>query len=118
VENSKILTRESGQVLPTQLMEDLILYYQQAGNEVDDQFLLSFHNRLRKLRLRNSSVTTEGLSELLQNSHPLYELELSNCKELTGELLPVINDCGENLHTLILGPDVPVLSDAPHFISR
>nr|CAD7397256.1 unnamed protein product [Timema cristinae] len=104
---------KEGLALPSEICERLIEIYQKCGNSVDDRFVNIFSNshttRLKRVRLRNSSITDDGLRVLL--NHNLVELNISNCSEITEKSLQNINDRGDSIASLILGLSVNIFPD-------
>lgn len=102
-----------GLALPSEICENIIHFYQQSGNIVDDKFVNIFQNphttRLKRVRLRNSAITDDGLCALL--SHRLIELDLFNCINITEGSLAHINDFGNSLLSLSVGSQVHILPD-------
>ncbi|XP_063235168.1 protein zer-1 homolog isoform X2 [Bacillus rossius redtenbacheri] len=102
-----------GLALPRELCEKLIEVYQKSGKEVTDGFANIFQNphttRLKRVRLRNSPITDDGLKVLLR--HGLVELDLSNCCNITGASLTHINEHGDSLVSLVFGSSVNILPE-------
>ncbi|XP_067009020.1 protein zer-1 homolog isoform X2 [Anabrus simplex] len=102
---------KEGLALPSEICEKIIQVYQTGGHVIDDRFVNIFQNphttRLRRVRLRNSSITDDGLCTLL--GHNLLELDLFNCANITEGSLVHINECGESLLSLSLGSGVHLL---------
>jgi Zyg-11 family protein len=105
---------QEGLTLPSELCERILQVYQQMGNSVDDRFINIFQNYeatpLKRVRLRNSSITDDGLCTLL--NHNLVELDLSYCENLTEGSLVHINEVGHHLLSLSIGGFVQVLPDS------
>jgi Zyg-11 family protein len=99
--------------LPSEICERILQVYQQIGNSVDDRFINIFQNPqstpLKRVRLRHSTITDDGLCTLL--NHHLVELDLSYCENLTEGSLAHINEVGENLLSLSIGGFVQLLPD-------
>ncbi|KAG0730508.1 Protein zer-1 [Chionoecetes opilio] len=101
-----------GSALPTELCERLIGLWQDLDPEkLDDRFINIFRDlsntRLKRINLRSSSVSDDGLSVLL--SHNLIELDISNCRKLSERTLANINKKGGNLLTLVIGKTNDIL---------
>lgn len=95
-----------GIALPTELCEKLISLWQDKDPEaLDYRFINIFRDlantRLKRVTLRNSKVSDDGLSVLL--AHNLIELDISNCCELSERTLENINKYGDSLLTLVIG---------------
>lgn len=101
-----------GTALPTELCEKLISLWQDKDPEaLDDRFINIFRDltntRLKRVNLRNSSVSDDGLSVLL--THNLIELDISNCSKLSERTLDNINKYCDNLMTLVIGKTKDIL---------
>ncbi|MPC27462.1 protein zer-1 homolog [Portunus trituberculatus] len=101
-----------GTALPTELCERLISLWQDINTEaLDDRFINIFRDlantRLKRVTLRNSSVSDDGLGVLL--SHNLIELDISNCSKLSERTLNNINKYGDSLLTLVIGKTKDIL---------
>lgn len=102
-----------GLVLPRELCEKVFHFYNQnaGARGIDDKFVNIFKNTsvtsIKRVRLRNSVITDQGLKVLLQ--HKLIELDLEKCKSLSTNSLPILNQFGENLLHLTIGTDVNLL---------
>ncbi|XP_071548174.1 protein zer-1 homolog isoform X2 [Panulirus ornatus] len=95
-----------GVALPRELCEKLISFWQDGDPEgLDDKFINIFgdliNTRLKRVTLRNSGISDDGLNLLL--SHQLVELDISNCSKLSERTLENINRIGDSLTTLIIG---------------
>lgn len=101
-----------GLVLPRELCEKLLKFYQSKSGPLDDRFIKIFGDSsvtgLGRVCLRNSSVTDNGLQAILK--HNLEELHLENCKNVTTESLFFLNKYGKNLRYLTIGHDVELLT--------
>ncbi|MCL4119557.1 UNVERIFIED_CONTAM: hypothetical protein GTU68_028694 [Idotea baltica] len=96
---------KQGITLPQEICEKLVNIWQEIGPyRLGDEFITMFEDlsstRLRRIVLRNSSITDEGLKILF--SHKLYELDISNCKKLTKKSIENLNEDGKNLLSLVL----------------
>ncbi|XP_050688966.1 protein zer-1 homolog [Eriocheir sinensis] len=101
-----------GTALPTELCEKLISLWQDKDPEaLDDRFINIFRDltntRLKRVNLRNSSVSDDGLSVLL--AHNLIELDISNCSKLSERTLDNINKYCDSLMTLVIGKTKDIL---------
>ncbi|KAF4526612.1 hypothetical protein B566_EDAN006428 [Ephemera danica] len=105
---------QDGLTLPSEICERILQVHQQLGNCIDDRFINIFENYqatpLKRVRLRNSSITDDGLCTLL--NHNLVELDLSYCENLTEGSLVHINEVGDYLLSLSIGGFVQVLPDS------
>lgn len=103
-----------GLALPSEICEKILHVYQQGGHILDDRFVNVFRNthttRLRRVHLRNSSITDDGLCALLKQK--LIELDISNCSNITEGSLVHINESGNSLLSLIIGSSVHLLPDS------
>lgn len=110
---TKDLKLREGLYLPNEICEKILEVYQQSGHVLDDKFVNIFQNphstRLKRVRLRNSTITDDGLCTLL--NHKLVELDLFNCTNITEGSLVHINEFGDSLLSLCLGSSVHVLPD-------
>lgn len=111
----------SGLALPTEICEKLISLWQERNPEgLDDTFINIFKDgistRLKRITIRNSSVSDDGLNLLL--SHHLVELDISNCNKLTERTLDNINKMGESLIALVIGKTKNVLPDTVFLTSQ
>lgn len=98
-----------GVTLPQEICEKLINIWQEIDpSKLNDEFLTIFEDssrtRLRRIVLRDSSVTDEGLRILL--SHKLSELDISRCKKLTKKSYDYLNKYGKDLLSLILSKNI------------
>jgi Zyg-11 family protein len=102
-----------GLALPSEICEKILQVYQQSGHIVDDRFVNIFQNphttRLKRVHLRNSSITDDGLCALL--NHKLIGLDIDNCSNITEGSLVHINESGNSLLSLIIGSSVRLLPD-------
>lgn len=98
---------KKGITFPSEICDNLILHYakyvqQCETNEDEDCFLSIFKNlaatRLKRVKISNWMLTDESVLTLA--SHKLYELELSECDNLTEACIEHINANSENLHSL------------------
>lgn len=101
--------------LPTELCEKLInLWQDKDPAALDDRFINIFRDlsctRLKRVNVRNTSVSDDGLRVLL--SHNLVELDISNCRKLTERTLDNINKFGDNLTTLVIGKTKDILLES------
>lgn len=104
-----------GLALPMEICEKLITLWQDGDPKgLDDKFINIFKDlactRLKRITLRNSSVSDHGLNLLL--SHHLVEVDISNCNKLTERTLENINKVGETLTALVIGKTKTVLPDS------
>lgn len=103
----------SGLVLPRELCEKVFQFYNQnaGASGIDDKFVNIFKNTsvtsIKRVRLRNSVISDQGLKILLQ--HKLIELDLEKCKTISARSLATLNEFGENLLHLTIGTDVSLL---------
>ncbi|RXG69704.1 Protein zer-1-like protein [Armadillidium vulgare] len=100
---------KQGVALPQEICEKLINIWQELGpHRLSDEFLAIFEDlsntRLRRVNLKNSSVTDEGLRIIL--THKLLELDISNCRKLTKVSFDNINLYGNDLISLILSKNI------------
>lgn len=90
----------------------MLQVYQQEGNIVDDGFANLFSccqsMPLKRLKLRNSRISNEGLKQLLR-THRLTEVELHRCGQLTEDCLEALNAAGDQLLSLTIGESSPVM---------
>nr|XP_045589985.1 protein zer-1 homolog [Procambarus clarkii] len=110
-----------GVALPTEICEKLISLWQDRDPELlDDKFINIFRDltntRLKRITLRNSGVSDDGLNLLL--SHNLVELDISNCSKLTERTLENINRIGDSLTALVIGKTKEILPDSVFSISQ
>lgn len=102
---------KDGLALPSEICEKMLQIYQSDGYDIDDRIVCMFENlnmtRLRRVHLRNSSITDLGLCILL--SHKLIELDISNCAYVTDGSLVHLNEHGENLLSLSIGTGAQLL---------
>lgn len=102
---------KDGITFPSELCDTFITRYQEAGYELNDQFMNIFKNitstRLKRVRLRNSSISDKSFQGVIQ--HKLQKLEMFNCNNITEASLSHLNDFGENLTSLTMGPSVSLL---------
>lgn len=107
---------KEGLTLPSEICEKLLEVYQQSGHSLEDKFVKIFENtettRLKRVRLRNANITDYGLCILL--NHKLTELDLTNCVFITKRSLWHINEYGDSLLSLAIGPSVNILPDTLH----
>jgi len=100
-----------GLALPRELCEKLVYFYNQNVGVLDDRFISLFNNTsftsLKRICLRNSSVTDEGLAALLK--HNLIELDLEKCSNITEQSLSTLNEHGDCLTSLSVGAEVQLL---------
>nr|BDT62819.1 MAG: zer-1-like protein [Metapenaeus joyneri majanivirus] len=94
-----------GLVLPREICELLLTLLQEKNHKlVDDNFINIFKDlertRLKRVNLRYSKVSDDGLNVLL--SHRLVELDISDCSKLTEKTLENINKSGELLNVLVI----------------
>lgn len=100
-----------GLSIPRELCEKFVQFYHEKVGTLDDKFVKIFNDSsvtsLKKVRLRNSSISDDGLEALLK--HKLVELDLEKCKNITEKSLTVLNQHGENLLDLTIGNGVKLL---------
>lgn len=92
-----------GLTFPSEICDKIIEYAQHSeATEDDDCFFSIFKNlastRLKHVKIVNCSLTDKSVHTLV--SHKLYDLELSDCSNLTGLCIKSINANSENLHSL------------------
>lgn len=113
-ETTDLYELHPGLVLPRELCEKLIWFYCQNVGILDDKFVNIFHDTsvtsMKRVCLRNSSVSDKGLKVLLE--HKLVELNLERCPNVTARSLNVLNKYGENLVCLAVGTDVKLLPNS------
>lgn len=127
-ETTDLYELHPGLVLPRELCEKLIQFYCQNVGILDDKFANIFHDTsvtsMKRVCLRNSSVSDKGLKVLLE--HKLVELNLERCSNVTARSLNFLNENGENLVCLAVGTDVKLLpyslnsnpADGDHHLSK
>ncbi|KAL1117159.1 hypothetical protein AAG570_004486 [Ranatra chinensis] len=102
-----------GQALPREICEELIREYQLNGFQVNDKFVRLFKNlsttSLRHVRLRNSTITDDGLCTILR--HRPVELDIAKCQMITDQSLNTLNEYGDRLVSLVVGAGVRLLPD-------
>lgn len=103
-----------GLALPREICEKLLQVYQHSGGVIDDQFVRIFSTpfvtSLRRVRLRNSTISDDGLATLLK--HRLVELDIAQCPNITEKSLVQINHYGDRLVSLVIGPGIFLLPDS------
>lgn len=113
-EDAKGYELEPGQALPREICESLIRHYQLCGYMVNDKFIRLFKDKsstaLRYVRLRNSSITDDGLKTIL--SHRLVELDIAKCPIITDQSLNALNEYSDRLVSLTVGHGVQLLPDS------
>ncbi|XP_059470108.1 protein zer-1 homolog [Neocloeon triangulifer] len=100
-----------GVVMPNEICERLLQVYQQEGNMVDDGFANLFINSvcmpLKRLKLRSSPLSNEGLKRLLV-AHRFTELDLHICKKLSDDCLETLNVTSDQLLSLTVGQETEI----------
>ncbi|XP_054275660.1 protein zer-1 homolog [Macrosteles quadrilineatus] len=100
-----------GLALPRELCEKIIYFYSQNVGVIDDRIISLFSDpsvtSLKRVCLRHSSITDEGLDALLK--HNLVELDLEKCFNVTEKSLCALNEHGESLTSLSVGAGVRLL---------
>lgn len=102
-----------GITLPREICEKLLQVYQQNGGILDDRFVRIFSSpetSLRRVRLRNSNITDEGLAILLK--HRLLELDIAKCRNVSQNSLLEINRYGDRMTSLIIGYGAQLLPNS------
>lgn len=92
-----------GITFPSEICDKIIEYAQHSeATEDDDCFFSIFKNltatRLKHVKISNCSLTDVSVHTLV--NHKLYDLELTDCSNLTELCIEYINDNSENLHNL------------------
>ncbi|KAL6258863.1 protein zer-1 homolog isoform X2 [Pogonomyrmex barbatus] len=92
-----------GITFPSEICDKIIEYAQRSeATEDDDCFFSIFKNlaatRLKHVRISNCSLTDTSVQTLV--SHKLYDLELTDCSNVTELCIEHINANSENLHSL------------------
>ncbi len=112
-EQAELYSLREGLSLPAEICENLLDACQKKGFILDDKFLHIFKDpvssHLRRINLRDSQVTDQGLEWLAQ--HNLLELDISGCTELTQESVHTINKNCSNLAALFIGNSVKIFDD-------
>lgn len=102
---------KDGLVLPVEICEKLISFRQKRATQVDNNFISIFRDRLatrlKRVKLRNSSINDNGLKILLK--HRLEELDISSCPKISENSLRTITAYGQNLQTLIIGDNMNII---------
>lgn len=88
-----------GIVLPSEICDYLLQTMVSEGLDIDDRVAKAFsdphRSKLRRLELRNSNITNYGFSLLA--AHNFRELRISNCNNLSDDILTDLNNHAENL---------------------
>lgn len=92
-----------GLTFPSEICDKIIEYAQHSeATEDDDCFFSIFKNlaatRLKHVKISNCSLTNSSVHTLV--SHKLYDLELTDCTNLTKLCIEHINANSEILHSL------------------
>ncbi|XP_071563847.1 protein zer-1 homolog [Temnothorax nylanderi] len=92
-----------GITFPSEICDKIIEYAQRSeATEDDDCFFSIFKNlaatRLKHVKISNCSLTDASVQTLV--SHKLYDLELTDCNNITDFCIEHINANSENLHSL------------------
>ncbi|XP_018366887.1 PREDICTED: protein zer-1 homolog [Trachymyrmex cornetzi] len=92
-----------GITFPSEICDKIIEYAQRSeATEDDDCFFSIFKNlaatRLKHVKISNCSLTDTSVQTLV--SHKLYDLELTDCSNVTEISIEHINANSENLHSL------------------
>lgn len=92
-----------GITFPSEICDKIIEYAQRSeATEDDDCFFSIFKNlaatRLKHVKISNCSLTDTSVQTLV--SHKLYDLELTDCSNVTEFCIEHINANSENLHGL------------------
>ena len=99
--------------LPTEVCEKLFSMLHQEGLDVTDETAAIFGDtscaRLRRVSVRESSLTDAGLAHLLK--HDLHSLDVHNCAGLTGGALELLNRRASALVSLNVGNSTQILPD-------
>lgn len=95
--------------LPEPIADDLLsVASKNYPEKVDTQFVSMFSNinqcKLRKVDLRSSKVTDEGLEYLL--NHNLTQLDIRECDNLTSNSYKNLNRRGDSLYSLAIGKNL------------
>ncbi|XP_011694768.1 PREDICTED: protein zer-1 homolog [Wasmannia auropunctata] len=92
-----------GIAFPSEICDKIIEYAQRSeATEDDDCFFSIFKNlaatRLKRVKISNCSLTDTSVQTLV--NHKLYDLELTDCSNVTELSIEHINANSENLHSL------------------
>lgn len=92
-----------GITFPSEICDKIIEYAQRSeATEDDDCFFSIFKNlvatRLKHVKISNCSLTDTSVQTLV--NHKLYDLELTDCSNVTEFCIEHINANSENLHSL------------------
>lgn len=116
VHDSKLgtFTLRPGVTLPTEICERMLSARSNTSHGLDDAFVSLFRDRqstrLRRVVVRNSGITDEGIAVILQ--HKPLELEVTNCPKVTEETLNAINrDGSSDLASLIVSNTTRLFPD-------
>lgn len=98
-------------VIPNEICDRFLRYHQDCGNNIDDQFIQIFRDTektpLRNIRLRNSTITNEGMRILLR--HKLNSLSMWYCNKITTASWNILTENCRQLRSLELGRFVDML---------
>ncbi len=112
-ESTQLYNLRDGVSLPTEVCQSLLATVVDQGYILDDKFAHVFvdryRTRLKRINIRNSDVTDEGLKWLVQ--HKPTELNFSGCQQLTKKTVTYVNEHGKNLCRLFVGNAVRIFQD-------
>lgn len=92
-----------GIIFPSEICDKIIEYAQHSEATEDDDCFFSIFKNLTATRLKHVKISNCSLTDVSVNTvvnHKLYELELTDCSNLTELCIEYINDNSENLHNL------------------
>ncbi len=112
-ESTQLYNLRDDLTLPTELCQSLLATVVDQGYILDDKFVHVFCDRfrthLKRINIRNSDVTDEGLKWLVQ--HKPTELNFSGCQQLTKKTVNYVNENGGKLCSLHVGNAVKIFQD-------
>ncbi|EAT46505.1 AAEL002358-PA [Aedes aegypti] len=98
-------------VIPNEICDRFLRYQQDCGQDINDRFIQIFRDTektpLRNIRLRNSTITNEGMRILLR--HKLNSLSMWYCNKITTASWNILTENCRQLRSLELGRFVDML---------
>lgn len=98
-------------VIPNEICDRFLRYQQDCGQDINDRFIQIFRDTekspLRNIRLRNSTITNEGMRILLR--HKLNSLSMWYCNKITTASWNILIENCRQLRSLELGRFVDML---------